>query len=225
MSAGLYLNPENGIVQIDENYRNLVLVEKASVVTSGGGSLTPYATYMPTVQTPTVVAVSSTRAANIWRITPTGGITVISTMTNTQVDIYLFGMIQTPGLSGAGLEIRNANGEVVFNSNYPPMRVVGATKCADAAKSNSMWNAARGQITGLPTGRKYAGILSHQRRAFGRDLDAKQTYAQEDVMTCGDGYVYCNFVTTRTNGVNSGWQSNPAQTVGGILLAVDVTNY
>lgn len=218
MSAGLQIWTPSGVAQIDEQYRNLVLVDKQVVTTysSNPRRVTPTATVSTNFAGQTVVALSGSGVAP-WRSAASGSsFNVASRTNNTTVTVYFFALIAQQSLSGAGLEVCNGAGEVVFNSEYLPMRVSGVARIPDTDGAAS--------VPGLAADRMYAGVIAHQRIHFEKDLDAYTTYVYEDMINAGQGACSANKMIARFLNYTTD-PLPPRQDAGGLLLAIDVTHY
>jgi hypothetical protein len=124
MPAGLQVINDNGIVQIDELYRNLVFIQKWTFSTGGDHTFTTsagrfaptlvfYSNSVPTIPTAGILLLQSTKNGDgsyTYRVNGIG-------------EVYLFDVPPPPAAHGFGLQVFNAQGNIVFDSSTKPMVV------------------------------------------------------------------------------------------------------
>jgi hypothetical protein len=149
MPAGLQVWNANDFLQIDETYRNLVLRQKGTVPDGGSGvsfanGVTPVCCIAPTIG-------PSGKAAAL------NGMSIVgSTYTwnvSAQADYWVFDVPPVPPAHGAGLQVKDASGNLVYDSDYAPMRVfkVYTHTPADGTPDGSMV-----QVDTLPASQRLA---------------------------------------------------------------------
>lgn len=124
MTAGLQVFNSGGVFQIDENYRNLVFIQKYSFATTGDHTFTT-----PTGRVAPVLAFYSNYAATVL----TAGIMLKQTTVNADGsytyrvngvgDVYLFDVPPAPSAHGQGLQVWRSNGQIAYDSGLPALRV------------------------------------------------------------------------------------------------------
>lgn len=137
MPAGFQIFGDNGNLQVDENYFNMSCVQKGTVYLPAGDaydrtlsrvSLTFDGVYPMLFLRPrnSVAAVTSIVVDGAsHKFTIVGGLAEGGAPKEDWVDWYLFDRPPPPAPHGAGLQVFNGNSECVFDSDYPPMRVIG----------------------------------------------------------------------------------------------------
>jgi hypothetical protein len=124
MPAGFSVVGSHGVVQIDENFFNLVFVAKGTVTPSAGGSfgVISSATVVVNGSTP-ILCLRSLNGPSLIESVSVSGNTYTYTIRSAGIFTwYLFDKMPASSQS-SGLEVRNSSGQVVFNSNYRPMIV------------------------------------------------------------------------------------------------------
>lgn len=120
MEAGLTIYNNDNKIQIDSAFRNLQLSRKIAL--SGAG------TTSGTFQNGEVLAaVGGTTSQNIDAYcvnTPTGWTCTVKKFTSGMA-VYVFGTNTSPSTHGAGLEVYDKNGTIVYNSNDKHPIVIG----------------------------------------------------------------------------------------------------
>lgn len=133
MPAGLQVFTASGVIQIDENYQNYMLLQKASISASSltgpnGERVTGVEVYTSSVSE--MVAIRSTALAALHSITPSGaGLRYIFGTAGT-VTYYRYGLGVASGQS-FGLQIFNAAGKLVFDAASPALRVTSIIQSPD----------------------------------------------------------------------------------------------
>lgn len=119
MTAGLQVWNSGGFVQIDDTYRNLVFIQKFSFTTAGDHSFSVTGRTSP-------VAVFSTADANgvsVRQVTnPSAG--SFTWRVNGITDVYIFDVPPPASLHGQGLQVFDAAGNLAFDSNFTPLKMV-----------------------------------------------------------------------------------------------------
>jgi hypothetical protein len=123
MPVGLQIKGSHGFTQIDSSYRNLVLVDQGSVTSSTGGSLVKAGRTTPILAIKPTFLGGGTKAAVISGLDITGS-TYTWYVANGSCDYWLFDVAPVRA-HGAGLRVFNPAGDVVFDSGYKPLRVIG----------------------------------------------------------------------------------------------------
>lgn len=139
MTAGFQCINDNGIVQIDENYRNLVFIQKwvfstagDHTFTTGTGRVAPvpvfYSTYAGTSQANSGIYLrqSTNNGNGTWTYTVNG-----------TGEVHLFDLPPAPAAHGSGLQVFNASGQIVFDSATKPFVVRAARNWSGPA---AYWN-------------------------------------------------------------------------------------
>ena len=129
MPAGLQIYGSHGVLQIDENYKNLVVVASGSKAsgdwTASGGSYYVQITVTDFV-TP-MVAFKSDEDVGLGYTSISGANWTFTFLTNNPAAMSYWVFDQSPSASPAsfGFEVYTAAGERVFHSSQKPLRVVG----------------------------------------------------------------------------------------------------
>jgi len=123
--SGLQVLNDAGTFQLDENYRNLVFIEKflfptqsiSHVFTTSGGRVAPvlvlYSTYTTLPRERGIGIMSSQNNGNgTWTFEARGA-----------GEIYVFDVPPAPTVSGAGLQIFNASAQCAFDSEWQAMKI------------------------------------------------------------------------------------------------------
>jgi hypothetical protein len=132
MASGFQVFNDNNILQIDEFYKNMVLVSRGSASTGrpGGTGALPYQqsnyykiSYPVSARQP-VLALRST--GFVCFITNDDGFTVFS-LNPENFEFFIYDRIEFGNAAGnTGLQVFNEQGVEIFNSNNNYMRVLGA---------------------------------------------------------------------------------------------------
>ena len=129
MPAGFYAVSDNGVTQIDENFRNYGLVTKGSSNVNGNNLLTlsvtnstaPILCIRPTVNAIAFYDFSlNVGGTSSWRLVADYGF-------NAPFDYWIFDAERLGTDVGPGLAVYNAQGQLVYSSNTAEFRVVGST--------------------------------------------------------------------------------------------------
>lgn len=186
MAFGFSVYGDDGI-QIDDNYRNLMLVAKGTTATLISVGAVAEVTYTGAAGCTPVLAISCTSLASVMSVSVVGntwtwGLSVLYrpnsgafddgctgvTHTSAAVDWYVFDKPPAAPSVGFGLVVRDGDGAVVFDSSRRAMRVVGVL----TAPSIVGYTADRSfpipaAFTGL-SGRSYACVYAGSRYRFHR---------------------------------------------------------
>lgn len=162
MPAGLTIVNDGNVVQIDENYRNLVLHSKqtVSIATQFQSSSVSGTVYTGTASVPAgvphVVAIAAPAGVALGPQTAAGVLSLFA-RAQTQATVYVFA---APGASGAtaGLQVFNAAGEPVFDSTLQYMRVAASVQVPNRVTPTDT----AFSFTGAPSG-TYAVAATHSR--------------------------------------------------------------
>lgn len=158
MPAGLTVVNDSNVVQIDENFRNLVLQSKQTVNLTTRFQTSSYTgTVTVPTSTPCVVAVASPSTGVTIGPVTTAGVLTLYGRTQSQATVYVF-CPATSAPSTVGLQVFNAAGEPVFDSGLQYMRVTAALQIPDRGTGTDTPYT----YAGAPTG-TYAVVVSHFR--------------------------------------------------------------
>ena len=132
MPEGLQVFNDSGFVQIDANYLNMELKSKGSAVIgpsnmANGGSLIGKISFTVGGETPAVAVISSgyvacylaSRSGNSFTFEIYNGESA-----NTSVEWFVFDNSNNEGVGNSGLQVLNAAGRLVFDSNKKYLRVL-----------------------------------------------------------------------------------------------------
>lgn len=128
MPAGLQVYNSDGVFQIDGEFKNLCLRSKVTVtcnVATSNGTNNNYASAAQNYSgiTNLVIALRSSATCMVYWVSATQFV-IISDTNGASVTVYLFG--DPPAASGtSGLQVYNATGQLVFDSDRQYMRVAG----------------------------------------------------------------------------------------------------
>ena len=127
MSYGVLVKNSSGYIQIDDNYSNYTLIASGSVGISAStmSKVNPATVYFASQSSPVVVCIGNTGGAVVALLATSASSVQLVSGTNTTVPYRIYANVaHNPGsTSGYGLVVRNASGQVVFNSNLTYMRV------------------------------------------------------------------------------------------------------
>lgn len=119
MTAGIQILNDNGIVQIDENYRNIHLVYKEVFATGGDHTITlsgrgsPVCVlYSTDTQGIAIMETSVSGSQFTWRVNGIG-------------EVYIFDVPPIPSDHGSGLQVFDAAGSCAFDSNLEVFKPMG----------------------------------------------------------------------------------------------------
>lgn len=141
MAEGIQIFNDAGYSQIDENYANLVFVNKGVCQvrmrpTSNPGAQ-PYhgtVTIWGNMENAMVFIRPLGCAAQVIGVRPRDNNRVeVDVVANTDADVmvYVFGKMPNDGGGAPGIVVYDTNGRVTFNSNYRPLRIAAVVKQAD----------------------------------------------------------------------------------------------
>ena len=120
MTAGLIIYNDNNKIQIDGNYKNLYLSRKIALTAKGVKS-------GKFADGECLAAVGGTTSQTIDAYcvnTPTGWTCTVNTFTS-GMSVYVFSTKVQESTHGAGLQVFDANGAIVYDSNNKHPRVLG----------------------------------------------------------------------------------------------------
>jgi hypothetical protein len=129
MPVGLQVYGSHGVLQIDENYKNLVVVASGSKVTGdwtfAGGSY--YVQITVTNFVTPLIAFKSDEDVGLGYSSISGSNWTFTFLTNNPAAMSYWVFDQSPSASpgNVGLEVYNNSGERVYHSEQKPMRVAG----------------------------------------------------------------------------------------------------
>lgn len=132
MGAGFQCFGDHGYIQVDENYVNFALIGKAvlqgTTAANAGipaGNLFNCQWVSYTAQSKqSILALHSQWPFAIFNIFEQNGTFVYKIACLNQIEIYEFGPPPTNSGSGVGVQVFNANGGLVFSSDFAYMRVI-----------------------------------------------------------------------------------------------------
>lgn len=240
MAAGFQVIGDHGGVQIDENFVNMVLIDKGSldlppangVANDGWNTLTFY-----NRETPILALDTRNDATTLMRCDRSGSTFTYYIRGNgdtrgfTQtIRWYLFD--KAPNVAtNTGLTVWDGGGRVTFNSDYEPMRIVGMLQYPDGTPLSGGSDYYT-SIQAAYVGQKLAGAIS-----------LPKSYITTSVFGTGNGLQYMQYLQVNYNGhpFNKATVSAPTyqstrpevssaminseQRVGGTLFAIDITNF
>lgn len=155
MPVGLQVINNNNKIQIDENYKNLVLRGKGSSVASTAHYKGFRVDVVLTANTPMLAwKVSGTAKAAILNVKKSGNQYTYRFWATAQVTIqwYLFDVASEVAATNYGFEVFNSVGERVYSSNQRPLRVV------DVVNQRLDYTQSPDRTISVPTGKNYAVI-------------------------------------------------------------------
>lgn len=147
MAAGLTVYNSANTIQIDENYRNLMVL-------NSGWNGTPTASG---ISWP-LCAIRSTSLALAYTLTSTSSVSYTVVGGGSGYNWYVFDLANTP-VSSVGLHVYNASGQLVYDSGRNPMRIVDYLVFNSEAEFN-------GATRTYPAGRTYAVIIGKYASKF-----------------------------------------------------------
>lgn len=181
MPAGLTIYNSFGTIQIDENYRNMM-------VSNSGTNGTPTAT---NISWP-LCALKSTSLSLAYTLTSTSSVSYTVVGGGSGYNWYVFDLKSTVS-SNIGLQVYNQLGELVYDSAQKPMRIVDYVVFTNESEWNNVSRT-------YPAGRDYAVIIGSYATKFTSESLGKSA--------CGwdiqqDGYY--SGASVNGNVINFGW--------------------
>lgn len=113
MSYGLQVFNDSGTVQIDENYRNLVCTQSISFTSAGD-----HWWNLTGLTSPVLVLYSSDPNGIVLQESNNPSAGAFNYRINGVGEAYIFDVCPPAGAHGAGLQVFNASGQLVFDSSY-----------------------------------------------------------------------------------------------------------
>lgn len=220
MPHGFRVIGDHGVVQIDQDYTNLALVQAGSVFVPAG--LTGAQVFVPNVtwpifcvRTPSGAPVNVTSDQALPNPTYT-----LRSATSATVEWYVFGK-NAPTSTGYGITVRREDGSIAFNSDWKVMKI-GAVSPVPAATDPYAALPAHG--VSAPYAAKWAACLTAARVLLDDGGGAEVAYFHADgIATNG------NSATTGDVPVGQIPRRGEAgillQPIGGTILLVDVSGY
>lgn len=215
MAAGLTVYNTAGTIQIDENYRNMM-------VANSGTNGAPTAT---NISWP-LCAIRSTSLVLAFNLTNTSTATYTVWGGGTGYSWYVFDLRVTPS-TNVGLQVFNPTGELIFDSGQKPMRIVDYL----VFNNESEWN---GQTRTYPAGRTYAVIIGKYATKFvaeSLNRDSCGWEIQKDAYYSGasvnNNVVTFGWILTQSELLTCESRTMDYTRINGRLevLVVDVTNF
>lgn len=249
MTAGLRLETTNGYTQIDERYSNYYLVSKSSVTVPKATNKTTYITpgvytfwlNADGSEDDDIIAIarkSDYVNNNKYRLgflrqkfdasTPneaSHGRTLCTIFSNDYdksitVDVFKFRKFTSlPLTTNFGLEIYNESGQIVFSSNYKPMRVISS------GRSTAIYSSGVSFSLTVPANKTYAVAMPETFYDYWAVGSQRQiTYGAFGQYTSESNYVftstYVQDLITNQSNRNYQYTDNTKS-----LLLIDVSNY
>ena len=220
MPHGFRVIGDHGVVQIDQDYTNLALVQAGSVFVPAG--LTGAKVFVPNVIWP-IFCVRTPSGAPVDvasdQALPNPTYTLRSE-TSATVEWYVFGK-NAPTSTGYGITVRREDGSIAFNSDWKVMKI-GAVSAVPPLTSIYEELGAHG--VSAPYAGKWAACLTAARVRLDDGGGARVAYFHADgIATNG------NSATTGDVRVGQiGWDGEAGrilQPLGGTILLVDVSGY
>lgn len=243
MPTGFQVINENGFLQIDESFKNMVLVAKGTVTLTrpGGNGALPYqAAGYATISYPVssrnpILAMRPTGSTYGACFLATDNAFTIYGAVNTVVEYFIFDDVRFGNAAGnVGMQVFDANGVELFNSNNTYMKVLGSY-AVNLVVSSSANPAPVPQYSGsAPVGKKLAVAMGVQNTGYWVNYSAtgqpgqaviNVRYWQCCVLTpSANSYILSNTVIQQFGG-----PSAPGTDQGAIAsynngLILDVTN-
>lgn len=129
MTAGLQVYGSHGVIQIDQDYRNFVVVASGSKVSGDwvASGASNYLQIVVTSATAPLLAFKCAEQVGLGYTAISGSTWTITLLTNNPaaLDYWVFDVSPAASPASFGLEIYNASSERVFHTSQKPMRVVG----------------------------------------------------------------------------------------------------
>ena len=228
MPAGFQIIGSSGNVQIDGNYVNLGLIAKGTVTIPAAGSISTSAVNASAI-TPQIVVTGSTPIlciapkivrANIGRVQQSGSTfsyTIIggASSAGETFNWYLFDQMSLTTQGTSGLQVFNASGQIVFNSNANPMRIAAVGQVPNVSLSGNPSTSIN-----APTAGTYAACLT-QSRMYYQALGAGnfgQLYGDGVTITSSGSTIGAFLIALPPNNISMSEMTN-----GGPILLVDVS--
>lgn len=138
MAVGLRVRNNNNIIQIDNQYKNLAMTQKGTVTTVAGvipqfNSNVAYATITVSGTNPQIALIPTEAAvASLWYISKSGSSFVFHIVSRAAATIpyYIFDNTIS-GIAGAKLKMRDAAGNLFFDSSNKYLKIVGMLNTTD----------------------------------------------------------------------------------------------
>lgn len=215
MPAGIQIFGSHGVLQIDENYKNLVVVaqgSKAALDWASAGVSYNVSIAVPNFVTP-LIAFKSDEQVGLGYSSISGSTWTFFFLTNNPAPMsyWVFDQSPAPSPGSIGFEVYNAAGERVFHSAQKPMRVVGVG--AGTYPSGRTYATIRGDAgmsyttipSGLPFPEEYQYDSSIASAKVASNVVTLDGVTNGSALTINDAGSYTSFVTP--------------------TLVVDVTNF
>ncbi|MCE7762959.1 hypothetical protein GQL56_09930 [Pseudomonas putida] len=200
MPAGLQVINDNGILQVDESFKNMVLTQKGTVTLSrpsGVGAVPYQAAAYATIAYPVsarqpVLALRSN--ALVCYLANDNGFTVFGSASGA-IDYYIFDQIGFGTSAGnIGLQVFDANGSEVFNSNNKYMKVLDLYSVELVVSNPGNPPTVPTYSGSVPSGKKLAVCMGVQ--STGYYIEGIGTPQQPAVMI---RYWHCQCITPTDN--------------------------
>lgn len=217
MPAGFQSFNDSGTVQIDDTYPSLILNASPVITVSSGSDTTlnvsganPMLFLGQTNGAGVCVRSRVNIGTNLWRYTLQASSTV-------NVRVYIFDYA-TPYASNFGMQVFNASGTLIFDSNAPFFKMVAVYQVGTIAP----------QTFYAPSdGRTYAAALTYNRLTVNKKpiTHAWWDVSQEGLWISGTALTVDSFRVSSVGGETSGVNRPNSYTGGPQILVVDVTNF
>lgn len=218
MAFGIQIRNTAGSIQIDENYKNLALVAKSTIVTTVSGGGWSHVDLTISGVHPVLALRCTTAACYYYYVTNSGSSWTYRLFVNNAtagadtITYYVFDEPPAPVMSGFGMLVFNAAGEVTFDSRHKYLRVEDFVEHPHT----------EADLT-FTAGRQYAAILS--KPSIG--LTTGGMAPPYPLIRFGMGWrAITNGMARRTVITATGSVSSPMSAAyPGAATIVDVTNY
>lgn len=231
MVAGLQIKNDAYILQIDQDYKNLGLVAKATVATDTLlYAISPYSSYK-TVALPgglvnPVVAFSSTSPCIVMDQDDTAISLLCQGPIGTSVTYYVFAEVPTTAPAhGAGLVVFLGSGEVAYSSEFPYLRVLTTITTSAGSLNGGTGNiAASGSFTGKTVAvvQNSGSFAQHTNGGSGGAGTVPATAYGAGAYVPTGPYVQVDCIKVFGFGSVTGWHQDGPD---GAWLVIDVTGY
>lgn len=220
MPHGFRVIGDHGVVQIDQDYTNLALVQAGSVFVpaglAGAQVLVSNVTWpIFCVRTPSGAPVNVTSNQALPNPTYT-----LRSATSATVEWYVFGK-NAPTSTGCGITVRRADGSIAFNSDWKVMKI-GAASSVPAA--TDPYAALPATSVSAPYAAKWAACLTAARVLVDDGGGARVAFIHADgIATNGNSATTGDVPVAQIAWDGAGPQIQ--QPLGGTILLVDVSGY
>ncbi len=137
MPAGLIVYNSSNILQIDSTYRNMSLVSTGTIALSGADQGTCYADIPRSGGTSVIAWKSNFPVSRSYA--PNGDFRLSANIENrnSPIQYYIFDWPRFIAAGSGGLQVRDASGELIFDSSMKWMKVVGLINTGNSSSSGT----------------------------------------------------------------------------------------